>query len=76
MTLNQLKIGEKGIVKKINTTNKELRRRMLDMGITTRVVIEMKRISPLGDPIDIKLRGYELCMRRKELENIEIEVFK
>ena len=76
MTLNQLKIGEKGIVKKINTTNKELRRRMLDMGITTGVVIEMKRISPLGDPIDIKLRGYELCMRRKELENIEIEVFK
>lgn len=73
MTLNELNVGEKGKVKSIYNTNKELRRRMLDMGITTGVIVEIKKISPLGDPIDIKLRGYELCLRRRDLENIEIE---
>lgn len=73
MTLNDLEIGEKGVVLAINTADKALRRRMLDMGITTGVVVEKKKISPLGDPIDIKLRGYELCLRKQELAQIEVE---
>ena len=73
MTLNELPIGTKAKVKSIAITNKALRRRMLDMGITTGVIVEIKKVSPLGDPIDIKIRGYELCLRRADLKCIEIE---
>ena len=45
---------------------------MLDMGITKGVEIEIKKIAPLKDPIDIQIRGYELCLRKKELSNIEV----
>jgi Fe2+ transport system protein FeoA len=44
------------------------------MGITKGVVIEIKKIAPLGDPIDIKLRGYELCVRRVDMRGIDIKV--
>ena len=73
MTLRDLNIGKKGVVIEIKTSDKALRRRILDMGITTGVTIEKSKVSPLGDPIGIKLRGYELCLRNHELEQIEIE---
>ena len=60
----------------INFENKALRRRLLDMGITRGVVIEIKKIAPLGDPIDIYLRGYELCLRKADMEGIDIRVVK
>ena len=44
------------------------------MGITKGVVLEIKKIAPFGDPIDLYLRGYELCVRRKDVEGIEVEV--
>ena len=66
------------IIKVINFNfeNKALRRRLLDMGITKGVEIEIVKISPLHDPFNIRLRGYELCIRKDELENIECEVIK
>lgn len=73
-TLADLKIGQVSRVVKINTTNKQIKRHLLDMGITKGVEIEIKKVAPMGDPIDIKLRGYELCLRRKDLEEIEVEV--
>ena len=72
--LSDLRRGQKGLVLDFHNDNAALRRRLLDMGITKGVKIEIKKISPLGDPIDIKLRGYELCLRRKDMEGIDIRV--
>ncbi len=72
--LSNLKRGQKGIVLALHNDNAALRRRLLDMGITKGVVIEIKKIAPLGDPIDIKLRGYELCLRKNDMKGIDIKV--
>lgn len=73
-TLADLIHGQKAKVTKLNTIDKSLRRRLLDMGITEGVQIKIKRIAPLGDPYDIELRGYELCLRKKDLSLIDVEV--
>jgi len=72
MKLSELKKGEKGEVVFINGVNNSLKRRMLDMGITKGVVVSVKKVAPLGDPIDIELRGYELCLRKNDLSCIEV----
>jgi len=74
-SLNKFKIGEKGIVLRLEGEGK-LRRRMLDMGITPGVEIILHKTAPLGDPIEIKLRGYDLTIRRDEAEKIIMEVKK
>lgn len=72
MKLSELKKGEKGKVLLINNSNVSLKRRMLDMGITSGVIVSVKKVAPLGDPIDIELRGYELCLRKHDLSSIEV----
>jgi len=72
--LSELKIGQKAVVKKLNFENKEIRRHLLDMGVTRGVNVKVKKIAPMGEPIDIELRGYELALRKAELMNIEVEV--
>lgn len=72
-SLNKFKIGEKGKVIKIEGEGK-LRRRMLDMGITPGVEILLHNVAPLGDPIEIKLRGYDLSIRKDEAAKIIMEV--
>lgn len=72
--LAQLKIGQCGKVISLEEKNKEIRRHMLDMGITEGVSIKVKKIAPLGDPIDICLRDYELCLRKEDLSKIMVEV--
>ena len=72
MKLSELKKGEKGEVVFVNGINNSLKRRMLDMGITKGVVVSVKKVAPLGDPVDIELRGYELCLRKTDLSNIEV----
>jgi ferrous iron transport protein A len=72
--LSDLHRGQKCIVYGLHNQNLALRRRLLDMGITKGVEIEVKKIAPLGDPIDIELRGYELCIRKDDMRNIDIEV--
>ena len=54
--------------------NKAIRRHLLDMGITRGVVVTIKKIAPMGDPIDICLRDYELCICKADLNKIEVEV--
>ena len=61
---------------KDNYYDKEIRRHLLDMGITRGVTIKVKKIAPMGDPIDIELRDYELCLRKAELKQIDVEVTK
>ena len=73
-SLSELKIGQKAIVKRLNIENKEIRRHLLDMGVTRGVQVKIKKIAPMGEPIDLELRGYELALRKSELKNIEVEV--
>ena len=72
--LAQLKVGQRGKILKLEEENKEIKRHMLDMGMTVGVEVKVKRIAPLGDPIDISLRDYELCICKKDLYKIIIEV--
>jgi len=72
--LSDLKRGQKGVVMDFHNDNEALRRHLLDMGITKGVLIEIKKIAPLGDPVDVKLRGYELCIRRADMRGIDIKV--
>lgn len=71
MTVNDLRPGQSGTVLQINSTG-ALKRRLVDMGITPGVLISMRRAAPLGDPIEITLRGYELSIRRSEAERITV----
>lgn len=72
--LSDLKKGQLAKVTGLHSDNKALRRRLLDMGITTGVEVKIKKIAPMGDPVDIELRGYELCIRMADMRNIDIEV--
>ena len=72
--LSDLKIGQVAKVLSLHSDNKALRRRLLDMGITTGVTVKVKKIAPMGDPVDIELRGYELCIRKSDMKNIDIKV--
>ena len=72
MKLSELKKGEKGKVLAINNSNAILKRRLLDMGVTSGVEVIVKKIAPLGDPVCIEVRGYELCLRKCELSCIEV----
>lgn len=72
-TLDELAIGEKGIVVKINGEG-NIRRRIFDMGLTPGADIYLRKKAPLGDPIEITLRGYELTLRKSEASLVEVNV--
>jgi Fe2+ transport system protein FeoA len=72
MTIRELKVGESGTVLSVGG-EKTLRRRLLEMGITPRTKITVKKTAPLGDPIELLLRGYVLSLRLADAENIVIE---
>lgn len=74
--LSDLRRGQKCVVLNFHNDNKALRRRLLDMGITKGVVIEIKKTAPLGDPIDLYIRGYELCLRKADMRGIDIKVIE
>ena len=76
MVLSELKVKQKAKIIKLNVQNKEIRRHLLDMGLTRGVEVEIKKKAPIGDPIDIKLRDYELCISKSDLSQIEVEVVK
>lgn len=71
MTLRDIKVGSTCTVKKIHGEG-ALKRRIMDMGITKGVEIYVRKVAPLGDPIEIKVRGYELSIRKNDAELIEI----
>ena len=72
MTLNEVPVGGVCTVTKLNGTGK-LRRRIMDMGITKGVEIKVVKIAPLGDPMELNVRGYELSIRKNEAEIIEVK---
>lgn len=71
--LSELNVGESCVVTKVCATGK-LRRRLFDMGITPGVSISVKKLAPLGDPIEITIRGYELSLRKDEANSVEVEI--
>ena len=76
MNLSDLKIGQKAKILKLNVSNKEIRRHLLDMGLTRGTIVKIKKKAPFGDPIDIELRDYQLCISKSDLSQIEVEVVK
>jgi len=72
MTLKNLGVGKSGRVLTVGG-EKILRRRLLEMGITPRTIITVKKIAPMGDPIELLLRGYVLTLRLEDAEKITIE---
>ena len=74
-TLDQFAIGETGVVKRVSGEGK-IKRRLFDMGITPGAEILLRKRAPLGDPIEVTVRGYELTLRKTEAANVEMEVNK
>ena len=75
-TLKDLKPGQKGVVLGVvlNLGKKgPVRKRLMDMGITPGVDVEVVKVAPLGDPIEVNLRGYELSLRKDEAEHINLK---
>ncbi|HIR52730.1 MAG TPA: ferrous iron transport protein A [Candidatus Onthovicinus excrementipullorum] len=72
MTLKEVKPGGSVTVTRL-TGEGALKRRIMDMGITKGVTILVRKVAPLGDPIEVNVRGYELSLRKSEAENIVVE---
>ncbi|MBR6594854.1 MAG: ferrous iron transport protein A [Clostridia bacterium] len=71
-TLKDLRVGETGVVVKLHSDG-AIKRRIMDMGITKGTEIYIRKVAPLGDPIELNLRGYELSLRKADAEKIEIK---
>ena len=72
MTLKEAKIGSTVTVKKL-TGEGAVKRRIMDMGITKGVEIYVRKVAPLGDPVEVTVRGYELSLRKADAEMICVE---
>jgi len=75
MTLEELQVGQSGVISSVGG-EKALRLRLLDMGLTPRTKVTKVKVAPLGDPMQIYIRGYELTLRNDDAKNIELEVAK
>lgn len=71
-TLREVSIGETVTVKKLSGGG-PVKRRIMDMGITKGVSIYVRKVAPLGDPVEVTVRGYELSLRKADAEMIEVE---
>lgn len=70
-TLKQVKVGDNVTVVKLHGEG-AVKRRIMDMGITKGVEVHVRKVAPLGDPIEINVRGYELSIRKSDAEMIEV----
>ena len=75
MTLDQLKVGSSAIISAVGG-NSALRCRLLDMGLIPHTRVTLQKVAPMGDPIEIRVRGYELTLRVEEARKIEVEAVK
>ncbi len=71
-TLKDVRVGDSATVVKLHGDG-PIRRRIMDMGITKRVEVYVRKVAPLGDPMELTVRGYELTLRKSDAEMIEVE---
>lgn len=71
-TLREAKIGETVTVAKLHGEG-PVKRRIMDMGITRGVAVTVRKVAPLGDPVEVTVRGYELSLRKADAEMIEVQ---
>ncbi len=71
--LNEFSVGERGVIKTVSGEGK-LRRRLFDMGVTPGAEVLLRKKAPLGDPLEVTIRGYELTLRKSEAEFVTLEV--
>ncbi|MGX8704839.1 MAG: FeoA family protein [bacterium] len=71
-TLKDVNVGEVCVVKRVRGEG-PVRRRIMDMGITKNVEILVRKVAPLGDPMELNIRGYELSVRKADAEMVEVE---
>lgn len=72
MTLDELRLGQSGVITAVGGEG-PLRCRLLDMGLIPRTKVTLRKIAPMGDPIQISVRGYELTLRIEDAKKIQIE---
>lgn len=72
-TLNELKVGDSGVVVSFRGEG-SLRKHLMEMGFVKGANVEVQRVAPMGDPIEIKVKGYSISLRKEEAKNIEIEI--
>lgn len=73
MTLNELKIGDSGVITAVGGEG-ALRCRLLDMGLIPKTRVRVEKVAPLGDPLELRVRGYSLSLRKEDAGKIEVEV--
>jgi ferrous iron transport protein A len=73
MTLKDMKPGQEGMILSLGERG-TMRRRIMDMGLTPGISIKVIKVAPLGDPIEVNIRNYELSLRKDEAEQIQIEL--
>ena len=73
MTLDLLPIGQDAVITAVGGEG-ALRCRLLDMGLIPRTVVRVEKVAPLGDPIELRVRGYALSLRKEDARNIQVEV--
>ena len=73
--LREFSVGERGVVTSVSGEGK-MRRRLFDMGVTPGAEIFLRKKAPLGDPLEVTIRGYELTLRKTEAACVEMEVAK
>ena len=71
--LDEFKIGETGLIKKVEGEGR-LRRRLFDMGVTPGAKVYLRKKAPLGDPLEVTIRGYELTLRKSEAQSVLLQV--
>ena len=71
--LDEFKVGETGLIKKVEGEGR-LRRRLFDMGVTPGATVYLRKKAPLGDPLEVTIRGYELTLRKSEAALVVLEV--
>lgn len=70
-TLKDIEVGQSAVVMKLHGEG-AIKRRIMDMGITKGTVILIRKVAPLGDPIEVNIRGYELSIRKADAQKIEV----
>ena len=74
-TLSELEPQEKGRIVKVGG-RRGIRRRLLDMGVVAGAEVQVQRVAPLGDPVEIRVKGYDLALRKEEARSIQVELIE